>query len=87
MKVTIYVDRGCEVITEKQKEELIEELVGDTYFDFNSFLVDTLCLEPRVIFNLIEDEKKKVLKEFNDFKYNECLKDFLSDYEEIEIEV
>ena len=100
MKVKVYVnvDDYCvgdlfpRVLTEKQYQEKIEELVKDRMGDlknddgFVDYLDDQDYTESQIFF-LSEEEKAKIIKDFEPFARDSVIDEMQGYYEEHEIEI
>ena len=100
MKVKIYVntDEYCvgdmfpRVLTEKQYQEKIDELVKDRmenlkYDDGFVDLLDDKDYTMSQVFFLSEEEKAKIIKEFEPFAIDSAKDEMRDYYEEFEIEI
>lgn len=100
MKVKIYVntdeygpsDLFPRVLTEKQYQEKIEELVKDRMKDlknddeFVDYLNDQDYTESEIFF-LSEEERAKIIKDFEPFARDSVIDEMQGYYEEHEIEI
>lgn len=99
MKVKIYVNtdeysvghKFPRVLTEKQYQEKIDEIVKDrlaNLVDDDGF-ADTLALDYTIsqVFFMTEDDKEKILEEFKPYAIDGAKDEMRDYYEEFEIEI